>query len=64
MLYGGTKPLKKLCRVSIIKAALCNSGWLACMAGRSVAGRETTRELDVFAGDGAALRWSRTRSCF
>ncbi|MBC7832788.1 MAG: DMT family transporter [Hyphomicrobium sp.] len=33
---------------SIVKAALWMAGWLACMAVMAVAGRETTRELDVF----------------
>ena len=32
----------------IIKAALWMAGWLACMVVMAVAGRETTRELDVF----------------
>jgi drug/metabolite transporter (DMT)-like permease len=32
----------------IIKAALWMAGWLACMVVMAVAGRETTRELNVF----------------
>ena len=32
----------------IFKAAFWMAGWLACMVVMTVAGRETTRELDIF----------------
>lgn len=33
---------------SLVKAALWMAGWLACMVVMAIAGRETTRRLDVF----------------